>query len=303
MRTRNKNKIREGSRLADVIIYALAFVLTLICIYPIYYVLILSLSDPEYAITMKVYLWPKGWNLSGYQSILRDSRLWLAYRNTIMYSGALTLMVLVTSSLAGYALTVKNLKFRNIINYYLLIPMYFGGGIIPLFLQITQMGLYNSPWALILPSGFSVWYTILVRSYFRTIPESLREAASIDGAGHYRILWNVYLPNAKPILAVIALYTIVSSWNAWYRASIFISSRQWQPLQIYLRQVLVEQTITLSSDEFLTTEELLAEQAARLTATQMRYTVIIVSTLPMLIAYPFFQRYFVKGVMMGSLKE
>ncbi len=302
MLRKNRNRIREGSRTADVIIYAIAFLFGLVCVYPIYYVLILSLSAPEYAITMKVYLWPKGLNLNGYRMLLRDSRLWMAYRNTVMYAASQTLLVLTTASLAGYALSARHLKFRKFVNYYLLIPMYFGGGIIPLFLLITQMGFYNTPWALILPGSFSIWYTILVRSYFRTIPESLREAASIDGAGHYRILLNVYLPNAKPILAVIALYTIVNSWNAWYRASIFISSRQWQPLQIYLRQILVEQTVTFT-DEFITKEESLLEQAANLTANQMKYTVIIVSTLPMLIAYPFFQRYFVKGVMMGSLKE
>lgn len=297
-----KNAIREGSRVADVIIYALAALIALVCIYPIYYVLILSLSSPEHAITMRVFLLPKGLYFEGYKRLLVDTKLWVSYRNTIMYAGVETALILFVCTTAAYTLSSKHLKGRKFLNYFLIVPMYFSGGIIPMFLLILRLGLYNTPWALILPGAFNIWYIILIKSYFSTIPESLREAAALDGANSYRTLWNIYLPTAKPILAVVALYSIVGVWNSWYRASIFIADSNWQPLQLYLRRVLVEQTVDLTQ-ELLTTEEMMADQINRLSSNQLKYTIIIVSSLPMLIAYPYFQKFFVKGVMMGSLKE
>ncbi len=296
------NTIKEGSRLADVLIYIAAAITAVITLYPLYYVLILSLSSPEHAITQQVFLYPKGLYFEGYMRLFADSKLWISYRNTLMYAAAETTLMLVVCTTAAYALSSKHLKGRKFLNYFLLIPMYFSGGIIPLFLLILQLGLYNTPWALILPGAFNIWYIILIKSYFGTVPESLREAASLDGANSYRILWNVYLPTAKPILAVVALYTIVGVWNSWYRPSIFIADSNWQPLQMYLRRVLVEQTVDLSQ-QLLTKEELMADQVNRLSSNQLKYTIIIVSSLPMLIAYPYFQKFFVKGVMMGSLKE
>ena len=155
---------------------------------------------------------------------------------------------------------------------------------------------------LILPGCYSIWYIILVRSYFSSIPETLREAARIDGANHYQTLWSIYLPISKPILAVIALYTIVGVWNSWYHPALFLTDTNLQPLQLYLRRVLVEQTISFTED-FASAEMLAAYQEEKISNNQLKYTVIIVSTLPMIVAYPFFQRYFIKGVMLGSLKE
>jgi len=300
--TKKKNRIREGSKAADVMIYAVAALFALISLYPLYYVLILSLSSPENAITMQVYWWPKGLYLDGYKRILTDTKLWIAYRNTIFYAATQMVCMLVICSMAAYTLSSKHLKGRKFLNFYLLVPMYFSGGIIPLFLLMIRLGIYDTPWALILPGSFNIWYIILIKSYFSTIPESLREAAQLDGANSYRILWNVYLPTSKPILAVVALYTVIGVWNGWYRASIFLANSNLQPLQLYLRKVLVEQSIDLSQ-EFLTAEELLQDQKERLSNNQLKYTIIIISSLPMLIAYPYFQKFFVKGVMMGSLKE
>jgi putative aldouronate transport system permease protein len=179
--------------------------------------------------------------------------------------------------------------------------MYFSGGLIPLFLLIKKIGLYNTIWALILPGGFSIWYIILMKAYFGTISEELKDSAKIDGANHYRLFLSIILPVSKPIIAVIALYTIVSVWNSWFRAAIFILNEKIQPLQIYLRRILVQQTVDLVQD-LMTAEELKAAQDLALSNTQLKYTVIIIASLPMLIAYPFFQRYFIKGVMLGSLK-
>ena len=301
MMKRKGNMIREGSRLVDFAIYAIAAIIAFITLYPLYYVLILSFSAPEAAATMRVYWFPDGFYLGGYEKILTDARLWTSYRNTILYAGIQAVGMLFTCCTFAYALSVKSLRGRRLINLFILVPMYFSGGIIPLFLQMLDMGLYNTPWALIFPGCYSIWYIILVKSYFGSIPESMREAARIDGANHYQILWRVFLPISKPILAVIALYTIVGVWNSWYHPALFLTDTNLQPLQLYLRRILVEQTINLSED-FASVELLEAAQREQISNNQIKYTVILVSSLPMIVVYPFFQRYFVKGVMLGSLK-
>lgn len=297
-----KNSIREGSRFADGIIYALALAIAFITLYPMYYVFILSLSEPEYASTMRVYWLPKGFYLGGYEKILGDIRLWISYRNTIFYAACETLGMLFTCSTFAYALTYKKLRYRKWINAFLLIPMYFSGGTIPLFLQMMRMGLYNTVWALILPGAYSIWYIILMKAYFGTISESLRESTRIDGANHFQTLLYVILPVAKPIIAVITLYTIVGVWNSWFNAALYLANQNIQPLQLYLRRVLVTSEIDLVVD-LTTAEEIRAMQANMISDSQLKYTVIVIASLPMLIAYPFFQKYFVKGVMLGSLKE
>lgn len=302
MGTRDRSRIREGSKAVDILIYVFAAFAAFITLYPIYYVLIQSISEPRYAATMRVYWLPKGLYFDGYEKILADPKLWLSYRNTFLYAIVQTLLMLFTCSTAAYALAVKSLRHRKLINMFLLIPMYFSGGIIPLFLLVMRLGLYNTIWSIILPGAYSIWYIILTKAYFSTIPESLREAAYIDGANNYQTLLHVYLPTSKPILAVVALYTIVGVWNSWYHPSIFLPDQKLQPLQLYLRRILIEQSVDLSVD-LITAEELAGMQMDRLTSIQLKYTVIIVSSLPMIIAYPFFQKYFVKGVMLGSLKE
>ncbi len=298
-----KNRIKDRSLISTALIYIFAALIAFITIYPMYYVLVLSLSSPREALTMRVYWWPKGFFLDGYKRILSDSQLWQSYKNTIFYCTTRAVLTLATSVLAAYPLTVPKLYGRRFVTMYLLIPMYVSGGIIPEFILMTKLGLYNSPLALILPGSYAIWYIILVRSYFRTIPESLRESAKIDGANSFRILWNVFLPTSKPILAVIALYTIIGVWNSWYHASIYITDRTWQPLQLYLRRILVEQTEQLANTAFTDADALRMAQEQQISNNQLKYTIIIVSSLPMLIAYPFFQNYFVKGVMLGSLKE
>ncbi|MBQ1257634.1 MAG: carbohydrate ABC transporter permease [Clostridia bacterium] len=296
------NRIKDRSVWGQILIYFFAAVIAFITIYPMYYVLVLSLSAPREALTMRVYWWPKGFFVGGYERILSDIRLWTAYKNTVFYCSVRAVLNLLTSVLVAYPLTVRKLYGRKFVTFFLLIPMYVAGGIIPEFILMTKLGLYNTPWALILPGSYSIWYIILTRSYFHSIPESLRESAKLDGANSYRILWNVYLPTSKPILAVVALYTIIGVWNSWYHASIYITEHDWQPLQLYLRRILIEQTEQLG-DSMNDAEALRRMQESQISNNQMKYTVIIVSSLPMLIAYPFFQNYFVKGVMLGSLKE
>ena len=302
--TNNKvNRIRDRSPLSRAILYFVAALVAFITIYPMYYVLVLSLSAPREALTMSVYWWPKGFFLDSYTRILSDNQLWTSYRNTIIYCSSRAVLTLLTSVMAAYPLTVPHLFGRKFVTMFLLIPMYVTGGIIPEFILMTKLGLYNTPWSLILPGSYSIWYIILVRSYFRTVPEALRESAKIDGANSYQILKDVFLPTSKPILAVVALYTIIGVWNSWYHASVYITDREWQPLQLFLRRVLVEQTEQLSNLAFADAEAVERAQEQQISNNQLKYTIIIISSLPMLIAYPFFQKYFVQGVMLGSLKE
>ena len=295
------NKIREGSRAATVLIYCCVIAICFVTIYPMYYVLILSLSEPAAAMTMKVYTIPKGFSLDSYRVLVKDAEMWRAYLNTILYAVSTTVLMVLTCIFAAYPLTSKNLRGRKFINTFLLIPMYFSGGMIPSFLLVTQLGLYDNPLAMILPSCFSIWNIILVKAYFSSFPETFREAAKIDGANTYQILFQIYLPMSMPIIAVICVYTIVGVWNSWFNAMIYLPHPTWQPLQLYLRRVLVENTRSVA--QFLDPVEAKTLALKQMSNAQMQYAMIIFSTLPILATYPFFQKYFVKGVMLGSLKE
>ena len=184
--------------------------------------------------------------------------------------------------------------------------MYFSGGLIPQYIWLSKLGMYNTRWAIIFPGIVSMWYIILVRTYFASIPESLRESARIDGANNFQILFNVYLPTSKPILAVIAIYTIVAQWNSWFAASIYLVKQNLQPLQLYLRRILIlQQNLTQAMESGqggVTSDTSEGMEQMALSADQLKYTMIVVSTLPIMVVYPFFQKYFVKGVMVGSLK-
>jgi putative aldouronate transport system permease protein len=297
---KNKNKIREGSSVATVIMYVLAAVVVFITLYPMYYVLILSLSDPLRAMTMEVYTIPKGFNLGAYRLLVKNTEIWRTFGNTVMYALTNMVLMLITSMLGAFPLTVKNLMGRKYLNTYLLITMFFSGGLIPSFLLIMNLGMYDSPLALIIPGCFSVWNIILTKAYLGTIPETLREAAKIDGANLYQILLKIYLPLSTPILAVLAVYTIVGVWNSWFSALVYLPHMDWQPLQLYLRRMLVNAETpagVMSPDAVRELVEL------KLSYSQLKYAMIIFTSLPVLFTYPFFQKYFMKGIMLGSLKE
>ncbi|MEG0691531.1 MAG: carbohydrate ABC transporter permease [Oscillospiraceae bacterium] len=296
---KNKNAIKEGSKAFDIVVYVLAGILCLITVYPMYYVIILSISDPIHVAAGNIFLVPKGFSLNSYQMIFADVAMWRAYANTIFYVVATTLLMLITCVLAAYPLTSKSLIARKFITIFILIPMYFGGGLIPTYLLMTKIGLYNNSLAIILPAAVSVWNIILTRTYFNSIPETVRESASIDGASHFTILFRIYIPLAKPILAVVAIYTIVSTWNSWFNAMIYLPNPDLQPLQLYLRRVLIENTVDLTK---LPMNEVEAAVQKQLSNMQLKYAMIVFTTLPVLITYPFFQKHFVKGIMVGSLK-
>ncbi len=305
MSKKNPNKIKNGSMTATVIIYIILLILAFICIYPLWYVLIISFSTPITAVKMDAYFLPKGWRVDSYAQLMKDKNFWITYGNTILFAATCCIGMLITCAMCAYPLTSPLLKGKRFIVFFILVPMYFSGGLVPQYIWMSKLGLTGTRWAIIIPGIVSMWYIILTRTYFATIPEDLRESARIDGANNYQILWNVYVPTSKPIMAVIAIYTIVAQWNAWYAASIYLTDVQKQPVQLYLRRILILQQ-QMANDQNAgkggTGESQEEAMKMQLAADQTKYTMIVVSSLPILVIYPFFQRYFVKGVMVGSLK-
>lgn len=291
---------RDGSIISDVIIYVITTIICILTLYPMYYVFIMSISDPNEVMAKSIFLYPKGFQLDTYRLLIGNSEMWVAYLNTIIYVTITTVLMIITCSLGAYPLTVKNLWGRKWVVRYLLIPMYFNGGLIPTFLLMTKLGLYNNRLAIIIPASVSIWNIILMRTYFTSLPNSLRESAFIDGATHLQVLFRIYFPLSKPIVAVIAIYTIVGMWNSWFPAMVYLPDPSLHPLQMYLQRVLVQQSVDLTK---LNSTEIAEAIEKMYSAEQLKYSIIIFTTLPIIFTYPFFQKYFIKGVMIGSLKE
>ena len=296
---KSAGKIKDGSIVADIVLGLIALLVCLVTLYPMYYVFILSISDPMEVVKGSIYWWPKGFSLGAYTSIVSDMKMWRSYAYTIFYVVAETVLMEITCLLMAYPLTTKHLIGRKFIVWFLLVPMYFSGGLIPTYLIYSKLGLYNNVWALIIPGSFSIYNIILTRTFLSSIQEGIREAAKIDGANHFQILMRIYIPLAKPIMAVVAIYTIVNVWNSWFPSMVYQPNQEIQPLQMYLRRVIVEQ----AEIRTVTAEAAKAAAMERMSNLQKRYSMIIFTTLPVIFVYPFFQKYFIKGVMVGSLKE
>ena len=268
-----------------------------IVLYPVYFIIIASFSDPDAVLAGKVVLWPVDINLDGYIKIIERTDVWLGYRNTIIYTLLTVVLSLLVTIPAGWALSRKNLPGKKFLMMYFIIPMFFGGGLIPFYNVMSSLGLINTIWAIVLPSILSVWNLFMTKTFFESsVPNGLIEAAKIDGAGHFRTFTAVVLPLAKAIMAVMALYYAVGQWNSYFNAMIFLQDESLYPLQLVLKEILIasESTVGGSGETIL--------QQYRL-ANQLKYVSVIVSSLPVLMLYPFVQKYFAQGVMIGSLKE
>ncbi|MCM3747867.1 carbohydrate ABC transporter permease [Paenibacillus pasadenensis] len=283
-----------AGRLADAVITAIMLFVIVICLYPLLYVFSMSISDPLAAAAQEVWLLPKGFSLNAYNLVFENPDIWTAYFNTLWYTVAGTAFnVLMTITLA-YPLSRRSFFLRGPITFLVVFTMLFSGGLIPTFILVNNLGLYNTRWALIILGAIGVWYVIIARTYFSTIPESLIESAKLDGANDIRIFWTVILPLSKPIIAVLVLFYAVGHWNSYFSALIYLPNKDLQPLQLYLVKVLVENTGL--ADSVMPSEE------KSLAIMQIKYAIIIVATLPILFVYPFLQKYFVKGVMIGAIK-
>lgn len=278
---------------ADVILLSL---LTLVCLYPMLYVLFASLSDSNLLMAHSGLLFaPLKPNLNAFKAVLSNPMICSGYLNTLFVVIFGTFLSLILTSLGAYFLSRRDVMLKNLIMGLITFTMFFSGGLIPFYLTVKMLGMYDSLLALVIPTAISTYNLIIMRTSFMSIPRSLEEAAIIDGAGHFRILTNVVLPLSKAIIAVMILYYGVAAWNGWFYAMVFLADRAKFPLQLVLREILIQNdtdamTMGVSANDGLSVAE------------SVKYAVTVVATLPILCIYPFLQKYFVKGVMIGALK-
>ena len=294
-------KVRDP--LEDRVLYAVVGVLlglfTLIVLIPIIHILAASFSSGAAVSTGRVFLWPVDVSLTGYETVFSHRYIGIAYRNTIFYTVAGTLINLALTMTCAYPLSRKDFPLRRGFMGIFLFTMFFSGGLIPTYMLVSGLGLVNTIWAMLLPGAMSVYNMILARTYLsNSIPKELLEASQIDGCSDAKYFFSIVLPLSKPIIAVIALYYAVAHWNAYFNAMIYLSNQTLQPLQIILRQILVASQISLT-DLNGDIESIIAKQGL---SDLLKYGLIVVSTAPIMCIYPFVQRYFIKGVMIGSVK-
>ncbi len=296
----NRTQIKTGlgDRTFDTIVFVLMFVVLLICLYPLYFIIIASISDPNLVSTGKVLFYPRGVTFDGYNRIFHYKMIWSGYRNTILYTTLGTSINVIITVSAGFALSRKTLVGRKAFLLLFVFTMFFNGGMIPTYMVVDSLGLINSIWAMVLPNALQVWNLMIARSFFEsTIPEDLRSAAFIDGAGNLRFFFQIVMPLSKAIVSVMVLFYAISHWNAFFNAFIYLESSKLYPLQVVLRDILVSNQPDPAMIDDLAT--LIEKQKV---AEMLKYGLIVVASLPVLILYPFVQRYFVTGVMVGSIK-
>lgn len=290
----------RGDRIFDAVNLTLLIIIGLVVLYPLYFVVIASISDPNVVNKGQVILYPKGATLLGYQKLFQDKNIWTGYGNTIFYTVCGTLLNILVTIGAAYPLSRRDLVGHKVLMKYFIFTMYFSGGLIPLYIQVGQMGLYNTRWVLIILGMLSVYNMIITRTFFETsIPDEMLEAAKLDGCSDLRFFVSIVLPLSHAILAVLTVYYAVGHWNQYFNALIYVSKQEYYPLQIVLREILIQSRQT----EAVVTEGQIAELIERNKYAELiKYGVIVVSSLPVMIMYPFAQKFFVKGVMLGAVK-
>lgn len=288
-----------SDRMFDIFNYTFLAILLVIVAYPLYYVLIASISDPYEVYAGKTFLLPSKVTFEGYARVFKEKSIATGYINSIYYTVLGTVVSVALIITTGYCVSKKTLPFRKSIMMFYVFTMYFNGGLIPTYLVVAKMGLLNSVWSLILPGGVAVFNVIVCRTFFESsIPEELYEAASIDGSSNLRTFFRIALPLSKPILAVMVIFTMVAYWNDWFTALIYMSEKSKYPLQLALRQILIQSQATATMMGNMDGGYAEANKITEL----IKFSSIVVGAVPMLIAYPFVQKYFEKGFMAGAVK-
>lgn len=284
-------KIKEsfGSKLFDVINTAVMVLLIIVMVYPLVYVFSASISDNAMVVSGQVVLWPKSVTLVAYERLVTNPDLWISYWNTIRYTVVHTFLTLVVTSAMAYPLAKRWLPGRRALLLMAAFTLLFNGGIIPTFLVVQKLGLLNTMWAIVLPSLVSTWYLFIMRTFFEALPEELEDAATIDGCGSLQVLVRIVLPLSVPVLVSIGLFTAVGQWNAFFDALLYLNERGMYPLQIMLRNIIISGSNVQGEGNTAYIETL-------------KYAMIMIATLPILCVYPFVQKYFVQGSMIGGIK-
>ena len=298
--SRNKLKSSPIDRIYLGVIYAFLAVFTLIVLYPLIYVVSCSFSSAESLVRGQVFFLPVNLSLQGYDAVFNNKQVWTGYMNTIIYTVTGTLVGVIVTIIGAFVLSRREFPMRNVLAGLFTVTMFFSGGLLPFYLVVRDLGMLNTIWAIILPSAFSVWLAIIGRTFIQsTIPEELFEATSLDGGSYVQFFIRIVLPLSKPILAVLALNFAVGHWNSYFNALIFFRDSDKFPLQIILRNILISNTIDPTSLNSTDAKSLMEKQFL---AELLKYSLIIISSVPLLVVYPFIQKYFIKGVMIGSIK-
>lgn len=301
------SKVKEGKhrsfksqapadKLFDIINYLLLGVIAVCVLYPLYFIVIASFSDPVAINNGQVAFWPVGFNTTGYQKIFENTKIWRSYSNTIFYTVVGTAINVILTMMLAYPLSRRNFFARNIILLFVMFTMYFQGGLIPTYLWMNDLHLYNTPWVMVLLPAINVFNLIIAMNFIsNNIPEELYEAASIDGCSHVKFFFKIIMPLSKTLVVVLILYYGVAHWNEFMNGLIYLRDEGLHPLQLTLRSILLQNQASGLGD----VDSIIEQQKA---AELIKYGVIIVSTLPVLVVYPFLQKHFAKGVMVGSVK-
>ncbi|MBR5383560.1 MAG: carbohydrate ABC transporter permease [Clostridia bacterium] len=293
------NRVRQssGDRVFDFVVTLIGVLIMLIVLIPLIFVLSASFSDPDLVLRGKVLLIPKGITFRAYTLVFENRDIWIGYRNTVFYTVAGTAINILLTIMAAYPLSRKEMTGRRFFTLVVLFTMYFNGGLIPTYLLVRNLGMYNTAWAILIPSAISTYNLIVAKSFFeQSIPQELYESARLDGCGSLRTLISIVLPLSKAILAVLVLYYGVAHWNAYFNSLIYLRDTSKHPLQVVLRNILLlGQTEQMGSNDVGMGEKIKMVEA-------IKYSVIVVSSVPILLLYPLAQRYFVSGVMIGAVK-
>ncbi len=292
-----KKRRSKVDLITDIVFIVLLVVIALVALYPLWFVVIASISDPMAIARGEVIFWPKDISWEAYETLLNNGRIWIGYRNSLFYLFAGSFTTLAVTLPAAYALSRKKLKGRRVINFLFIVSMYFSGGIVPTYLLHQSIGWLDTIWVMIIPSALNVYYMILARSSFDSLPETMYEAAAIDGANDFRFFLQFALPLCKATIAVLFLFSALSWWNEYMRFIIYISDKNLQSLQVVIREI--TQSLSSALTETMTPDEILAFEREK---ELLKYSVVVVAALPFCLLYPFIQKYFNRGVMVGAIK-
>ena len=272
------------------------FLVIFVCAYPMWHILAASLSDATRIVSHRGLLfWPVGYSVEAYKMVFANRWITSGYLNTIFYVVVGTTLNVVLTVVAAYALSRGQNPIRHVVMLFITFTMYFSGGLIPTYILINNLNMTNTRWVLIIPGAVSAYNLIVARTFFAGIPVALEESAKIDGANDLQVLWRIFVPLAKPIIAVLTLFYGVSHWNAWFNASLYIQNRSLLPLQVFLREILIQNTTQSMTTSVDSVDKMMVGET-------VKYATIVVATAPILALYPFLQKYFVKGIMVGSIK-
>lgn len=292
-RRTNRKPQSTGSKIFSIINYILLTVIGFIMFYPMFYVFIVSISSAEYINQGAISFWPKGINFEAYSRVFQNESIWTGYKNTILYTVVGTLINVVVTAMCAYPLSRRDFYGRGPITVIVTLTMFFSGGMIPLYLVINGIGIMNTMWAVILPTTISTYNMIVMRTSFEAIPVSLIESAHLDGANDIRILGKIVLPLSKPIIATMVLFYAVTHWNSYFPAMLYLNDQTKYPVQVIMRDIVIEGDMAQAGD---------VSGMMNVVSTNYKYAVIIISVIPILLVYPFIQKYFTKGVMIGAVK-